>query len=81
MNIFKVRAFSSLNMDYTRDDVTRIIGAYAIALQERRLQFSGPQRSVLEEVLLRELCGLEDIKIYVRTLGIVTIHVGTKPCG
>ncbi len=49
-------------MDYTRDDVTKIIGAYAIALQERRLQFSGPQRLVLEEVLLRELCGLEDTK-------------------
>lgn len=27
-----------------------------------------------------ESCGLEDVKIYSRTLGIVTIHVGTKPC-
>ncbi len=27
-----------------------------------------------------ESCGLEDVKIYTRTLGIVTIHVGTKPC-
>lgn len=25
-----------------------------------------------------ETCGLEDVKIYTRTLGIVTIHVGTK---
>lgn len=27
-----------------------------------------------------ESCGLEDVKIYSRTLGIVTIHVGQKPC-
>ncbi len=27
-----------------------------------------------------ESSGLEDVKIYLRTLGIVTIHVGTKPC-
>lgn len=27
-----------------------------------------------------ESCGLEDVKIYSRTLGIVTIHVGKKPC-
>lgn len=30
--------------------------------------------------ILMESCGLEDIKIYARTLGIVTIHVGKKPC-
>ncbi|MDR4507616.1 MAG: bifunctional demethylmenaquinone methyltransferase/2-methoxy-6-polyprenyl-1,4-benzoquinol methylase UbiE [Candidatus Brocadiaceae bacterium] len=27
-----------------------------------------------------ESCGLEDVRIYARTFGIVTIHVGTKPC-
>ncbi|MDN3515759.1 MAG: bifunctional demethylmenaquinone methyltransferase/2-methoxy-6-polyprenyl-1,4-benzoquinol methylase UbiE [Candidatus Brocadia sp.] len=27
-----------------------------------------------------ESCGLKDVKIYSRTLGIVTIHVGQKPC-
>ncbi|MDN3512264.1 MAG: bifunctional demethylmenaquinone methyltransferase/2-methoxy-6-polyprenyl-1,4-benzoquinol methylase UbiE [Candidatus Jettenia sp.] len=27
-----------------------------------------------------EACGLEDVKIYSRTFGIVTIHVGQKPC-
>lgn len=27
-----------------------------------------------------ESCGLEDVKIHSRTLGIVTIHVGQKPC-
>ncbi|TVM00986.1 MAG: bifunctional demethylmenaquinone methyltransferase/2-methoxy-6-polyprenyl-1,4-benzoquinol methylase UbiE [Candidatus Brocadia sp. WS118] len=27
-----------------------------------------------------ESCGLEDVKIYSRTLGIVTVHVGQKPC-
>ncbi len=27
-----------------------------------------------------ESCGLADVKIYPRTLGIVTIHVGKKPC-
>ncbi|KKO20533.1 MAG: bifunctional demethylmenaquinone methyltransferase/2-methoxy-6-polyprenyl-1,4-benzoquinol methylase UbiE [Candidatus Brocadia sp.] len=26
-----------------------------------------------------ESCGLEDVKIYPKTLGIVTVHVGTKP--
>ncbi len=30
---------------------------------------------------LMESCGLEDIKIYAKTLGIVTIHVGRKPEG
>lgn len=27
-----------------------------------------------------ESCGLEDVKIHSRTLGIVTVHVGQKPC-
>ena len=27
-----------------------------------------------------EGCGLKDVKIYPRTLGIVTVHVGQKPC-
>ncbi len=46
-------------MAYTKDDVKKIIGEYALGLRERRLQFSGPQREVLEEVLLRELCGVK----------------------
>jgi len=26
-----------------------------------------------------EACGLEDVKFFTRTLGIVTIHIGRKP--
>ncbi|CAG1769914.1 demethylmenaquinone methyltransferase / 2-methoxy-6-polyprenyl-1,4-benzoquinol methylase [uncultured bacterium] len=37
-----------------------------------------PDRYVLRAQM--ESCGLEDVKIYSRTLGIVTIHVGQKPC-
>lgn len=29
---------------------------------------------------IMELCGLGNVKIYSKTLGIVTIHVGQKPC-
>ncbi|MFN3533407.1 MAG: bifunctional demethylmenaquinone methyltransferase/2-methoxy-6-polyprenyl-1,4-benzoquinol methylase UbiE [Candidatus Brocadia sp.] len=36
-----------------------------------------PDRYGLLQVM--ESCGLEDVKIYSRTLGIVTIHVGQKP--
>ena len=37
-----------------------------------------PDRNGLKSLM--ELCGLEDVKIYSRTLGIVTVHVGKKPC-
>ncbi len=47
-------------MSYTKDDVDKIVGVYAIALRERRLVFSKPQRSVLEEVLRRELGGVKE---------------------
>lgn len=36
-----------------------------------------PDRYGLKTVM--ESCGLEDVKIYSRTLGIVTVHVGKKP--
>ena len=38
---------------------------------------SFPDRHKLKEIM--ESCGLEDVKIYERTLGIVTVHVGRKP--
>ncbi len=44
-------------MSYRKNDVSRIVGEYALALREKRLCFSAPQRSTLEEVLLAELCG------------------------
>ncbi len=42
----------------------------------RNSVLSFPDRQKLKEIM--ESCGLTDVKIYPRTFGIVTIHVGTK---
>lgn len=49
--------------------------AYAY-LPDSVLKF--PDRNRLKSLM--ELCGLEDVEMYSRTLGIVTVHVGRKPC-
>lgn len=49
--------------------------AYAY-LPDSVLKF--PDRNGLKSLM--ELCGLEDVEMYSRTLGIVTVHVGRKPC-